>query len=158
MLAPAPEPRLEASDEILSGQFANGMTYITHKNAKPKERVMMMLSVKVGREDESLAEQGVSHLIEHLVANGSDLIEGQTLEAYLKSQGLNRNKNALTSDNRTSYFLYLPTDNSQLLTHGYDVFEDWATQIVLSDESLQKERGIVLEEYRTVSRDHSIHT
>ena len=69
---------------------------------------------------------------------------------YLQSIGVKfgAHLNAYTSFDETVYILPIPSDNDEKLEKGFQIIEDWAFNTLLTDEEIDKERGVVLEEYR----------
>lgn len=139
------------SPGIKKGNLANGVNYfiINHKNT-PK-RVQMRLVVKGGATIEDEESLGYTHLIEHLAFEGTKNYSGTSILDWLDSIGMNRGEesNAYTSYRNTSYRLHLPTDDGVSVDMGLDILHDWAKNISFSEESIKKEKAIVLEELRT---------
>ncbi|MBR6342263.1 MAG: insulinase family protein, partial [Treponema sp.] len=132
------------------GQLDNGMTYYVLKNAYPENRISLRLAVKVGSIAESDKESGVAHLIEHMCFNGTEHFEKNSLISYAESIGMDfgAEVNAYTSFEETVYQLEVPADNPEFLETALLIFHDWASAVTFDPEELDKERGVVIEEWR----------
>ena len=141
---------LPTDPAVLSGKLENGMSYFIQRNTEPANRVMLRLVIQAGSNMEEDDQQGVAHLLEHLAFNGSENFEPQELVSYFESIGMNfgADVNAYTSFDETVYMLEVPADDPTMLDTGMLVFHDWACGLTLSQEELDKERGVVVEEWR----------
>ncbi len=135
---------------IKKGVLSNGLTYYIRKNSKPEDKVELRLVVNVGSMMEDEDQQGLAHFLEHMAFNGTKNFEKNELVSYLQSVGVKfgADLNAYTSFDETVYILPIPSDDETILDKGLLVLEDWAHNITLSDEEIDKERGVVLEEWR----------
>lgn len=141
---------LPTDPAVLSGKLENGMSYFIQRNEEPANRIMLQLVIRAGSNMEEDDQQGVAHLLEHLAFNGSENFEPQELVSYFESIGMNfgADVNAYTSFDETVYMLEVPADDPTMLDTGMLVFHDWACGLTLSQEELDKERGVVVEEWR----------
>lgn len=141
---------LPADPAVLSGKLENGMSYFIQRNTEPANRIMLRLVIRAGSNMEEDDQQGVAHLLEHLAFNGSENFEPQELVDYFESIGMNfgADVNAYTSFDETVYMLEVPADDPTMLDTGMLVFHDWACGLTLSQKELDKERGVVVEEWR----------
>ncbi|MBR5580666.1 MAG: insulinase family protein [Treponema sp.] len=141
---------LTSDPAVLSGTLENGMSYFIQRNTEPANRIMLRLVIRAGSNMEEDDQQGVAHLLEHLAFNGSENFEPQELVSYFESIGMNfgADVNAYTSFDETVYMLEVPADDPSMLDTGMLVFHDWACGLTLSQEELDKERGVVVEEWR----------
>jgi len=82
--------------------------------------------------------------------NGTKNFEKNELVDYLQSIGVKfgADLNAYTSFDETVYILPIPSDDPEKLEGGFTVLEDWAHNALLTEEAIDGERGVVLEEYR----------
>jgi zinc protease len=135
---------------VKTGKLENGLTYYIKKNAKPEKKVDLRLVVNAGSILEADDQQGLAHFMEHMCFNGTKRFPKNQLVDYLQSIGVKfgQHLNAYTSFDETVYFLPIPSDDPQKLEKGFQIIEDWAFNTVLTPEEIDKERGIVLEEYR----------
>jgi zinc protease len=132
------------------GKLDNGMTYYIRYNKKPEKRVEFRLAVNAGSILETDEQQGLAHFMEHMNFNGTKTFPHNELIDFLQKTGVQfgADINAYTGFDETVYMLQLPTDDSLLLGKGYQVMEDWAHQALLDDKEIDKERGIIVEEWR----------
>lgn len=135
---------------VKTGKLDNGLTYYIKKNAKPENKVDLRLVVNAGSILETEDQQGLAHFIEHMCFNGTKRFPKNQLVDYLQSIGVKfgQHLNAYTSFDETVYFLPIPSDDPEKLEKGFQIIEDWAFNTVLTPEEIDKERGVVLEEYR----------
>jgi zinc protease len=142
--------RLPVDPKVTVGQFENGLRYYIRVNKKPENRANLWLAVNAGSVLESDEQQGLAHLAEHMAFNGTKNFEKQELIDYLESIGMQFGPevNAYTSFDETVYMLQVPTDSNQVVEKGFQILEDWAHQVSFEDEEIDKERGVVIEEWR----------
>lgn len=148
--APDLNAEIPVDNTIRVGKLENGLTYFIRKNTKPEQRVQFRLVLKSGSVLEDEDQQGLAHFLEHMAFNGSENFEKNELVDYLQSVGVQfgADLNAYTSFDETVYMLPLPTDDPEIVDKGLLVLEDWAGGLSLSEEEIDKERGVVLEELR----------
>src|SRR5690606_32749894 len=141
---------LPFDQEVKTGRLENGFQYFIRKNVEPKDRVTMYLATKVGSILETEEEQGLAHFMEHMNFNGLKQFPKNELVDYLQRAGVRfgSDLNAYTSFDQTVYQLPIPSDDPELLQNGLQVIRDWAQDALLSEEEIDKERGVVLEEMR----------
>jgi zinc protease len=141
---------LPIDPNIRKGTLKNGMTYYIRKNTKPEKRVEMRLVVNAGSLLEDDDQQGVAHFVEHMAFNGTKNFEKNEIVSFLQSIGVEfgADLNAYTSFDETVYILPIPTDDEAILDKGLLILEDWAQNVTFSDEEIDKERGVVIEEWR----------
>ena len=135
---------------IVSGTLDNGMSYFIQRNTEPANRIMLRLVVRAGSNMEEDDQQGVAHLLEHLAFNGSENFAPNELIDYFETIGMNfgADVNAYTSFDETVYMLEVPADDPTMLDTGLLVLHDWACGLNLDQNQLDKERGVVVEEWR----------
>nr|XP_043621332.1 zinc protease PQQL-like [Erigeron canadensis] len=132
------------------GKLDNGLTYYVRLNSKPKMRAALALAVKVGSILEEEEERGVAHIVEHLAFSATKKYTNHDIVKFLESIGAEFGacQNALTSADETVYELFVPIDKPELLSQAISVLAEFSSEIRVSAEDLEKERGAVLEEYR----------
>ncbi|MDW7695507.1 insulinase family protein [Flammeovirgaceae bacterium SG7u.111] len=135
---------------IRIGKLDNGMTYYIKKNAKPENKVDLRLAVNAGSILEDDDQLGLAHFMEHMCFNGTKNFEKNELVSYLQSIGVKfgAHLNAYTSFDETVYILPIPVDDEDKLNKGLQILEDWAFNASLDPEEIEKERGVVIEEWR----------
>ncbi|MBX2974872.1 MAG: insulinase family protein [Ignavibacteriaceae bacterium] len=136
--------------KIKSGQLSNGLKYFIRENSKPTNRAELRLVVNVGSILEDEDQQGLAHFVEHMAFNGTKNFQKNELVNYLESIGMKFGPdiNAYTSFDETVYMLQLPTDNTETLHKGFQILEDWAHNLSFDNEEIDKERGVIIEEWR----------
>lgn len=137
-------------DAVRIGKLDNGLTYYLRKNTYPENRAQMRLVVNAGSMQEDESQLGLAHFVEHMAFNGSENFEKNDLVDFLQSIGVEfgADLNAYTSFDETVYILPIPTDDEEVLMKGLTVLEDWAGGISFDGEEIDKERGVVIEEWR----------
>ena len=135
---------------IRKGTLPNGLTYYIRRNTEPDDRAMMRLAVKAGSIDEADDQRGLAHVLEHMAFNGSTHFPPGELVKYLESIGaqFGPHVNAYTSFDETVYMLSVPTDRTGTMTRAFEAMSDFAGGITLDAAEIDKERGVVLEEWR----------
>jgi zinc protease len=135
---------------IKSGTLPNGLKYFIRQNGRPEKRAMLRLAVEAGSMDEDEDQRGLAHMLEHMAFNGSAHFKPGELVSYLESIGarFGPHVNAYTSFDETVYMLDVPTDRPGTLTRGFEALSDFAGGITLDTGEIDRERGVVIEEWR----------
>ncbi|MCB9046414.1 MAG: insulinase family protein [Chitinophagales bacterium] len=141
---------LPVDPKVTIGKFANGITYYIRTNKKPEKKVELRLVVNAGSILEDEDQRGLAHFMEHMNFNGTKNFQKNELVSYLQSIGVEfgADLNAYTSFDETVYILPIPTDKEGNLDKGFQIIEDWAHNALLTDQDIDDERGVVLEESR----------
>lgn len=136
--------------KVITGKFDNGLAYYVRQNKKPENRMELRLVVKTGSVMEDDDQQGLAHFIEHLCFNGTKNFPKQDLVNFLESIGVRfgAHLNAYTSFDETVYMLRVPTDKPTDFKKAFQVLEDWASNVSFENTEIEKERGVVGEEWR----------
>ncbi len=144
--APVPE-----DPAVRTGMLENGLTYYIRQNGKPEDRVEVRLALKAGSILEDEDQLGLAHFIEHMAFNGTENFEKSALVDYLESIGtkFGADLNAYTSFDETVYMLQLRTDEPEMVDKGLLVMQDWAGGVSFDHEEIDKERGVVVSEWRS---------
>lgn len=144
------ESPLPTDPSVTVGTLENGLRYYVRAHGEPRARAELRLVVNAGSVLEDEDQRGLAHFLEHMAFNGTENFRRQELVNYLESIGMRfgPDLNAYTSFDETVYMLQLPTDDPQLLSTGLQILEEWAHRIVLDEEEVEKERGVILEEWR----------
>ncbi len=142
--------QLTVDPAVVIGVLDNGMRYVIRANSKPEKRAELRLALDVGSILETDQEQGLAHFVEHMAFNGTRHFAKHELQDYLERVGLRfgADLNAHTSFDETVYKLSVPTDSTQLMETALQIFEDWAHGVSFDDLEIDKERGVVIEEWR----------
>jgi zinc protease len=135
------------------GILPNGLTYYLKHNNWPEKRACFYLAQKVGSLQEKEEQRGLAHFLEHMCFNGSEHFEGNEIEHFCESLGLSNGDgiNAFTSIEKTVYYIDdVPTSvGKEKLDSCLLILYDWANGLTLDSIEIEKERGIVHEEWRT---------
>jgi len=142
--------KLPIDPNVSKGVLDNGMTYYVRSNDNPENRAELMLVVNAGSVDEDDDQQGLAHFCEHMAFNGTKNFPKHELINYFESIGMEFGPeiNANTGFDRTVYMLRVPLDSAVYMEKGLQVLYDWACQVTYSDEEINKERGVIHEEWR----------
>jgi zinc protease len=147
--APAEAP-LPIDPDIRVGKLDNGLTYYIKQHHKPEARASLRLAVNAGSVQEDDNQRGLAHYLEHMAFNGTKRFEKMAIVNYLESIGMQfgPDVNAYTSFDETVYMLQVPTDSKESLEKGLDILHEWSHALTLDPEEVEKERGVVIEEWR----------
>ena len=154
-MAPAEKPAppammMPVDDKITIGTLDNGLKYYIRQNKKPENRAELRLALNAGSILEDDDQQGLAHFVEHMAFNGTENFEKQEIVNYLESIGMRFGPdiNAYTSFDETVYMLEIATDSASIVNTAFQILEEWASKVSFEDEEIDKERGVVIEEWR----------
>ena len=146
------DPRIPipADPNIKIGKLDNGLTYYIKFNKKPEQRVELRLAINAGSVCETEGQQGLAHFCEHMCFNGTKNFPSNKIISMLEEMGVKfgAELNAGTGFDETVYMLKIPTDSIEWINRGFQVLEDWAHQVNMDDKEIDKERGVIVEEWR----------
>ena len=136
--------------EVKHGKLANGLTYYVLKHQKPEKRAFLWLAVNAGSVQENDDQRGLAHFDEHMAFNGTRRFPKAEIVNYLEKIGMRfgADLNARTTFDDTVYELEVPTDKKTFIDKGLDILHDWAGDVSYDPAEVDKERGVVLEEWR----------
>jgi len=131
-------------------ELPNGLRYYVRVNTRPEARAELRLFVNAGSLQEDEDQRGLAHFVEHMAFNGTENYAEHELVDYLQSIGMRfgADLNAYTNYDETVYALRVPTDDPEILEQGLGVLAEWAGRIAFDDEEIEKERGVIVEEWR----------
>ena len=153
-----PAPAVVAEPEMLpidpavrSGKLANGLRYLIRENKRPENRAELRLVINAGSILEDDDQQGLAHFAEHMAFNGTENFPKQEIVDFLEGIGMRfgADLNAYTSFDETVYMLQVPTDSAEVMNKAFQVLGDWAHRVKFDPEEIEKERGVVVEEWRS---------
>ena len=135
---------------VRTGRFENGLRFFIRQNGRPAGRVSLRLAVNAGSLQEADDQRGLAHFLEHMAFNGTEHFKPGELIGFLESIGarFGPHVNASTSFDETIYMLDVPTDRDGYVDRGLLALRDFAAGILLLPAEVDKERGVVLEEWR----------
>ena len=136
--------------KVKIGRLSNGLTYYIRHNGHREKRVELRLVVNAGSVLEDEDQRGLAHFMEHMNFNGTRRFPKNELVSYLQSIGVKfgADLNAYTGFDETVYILPVPSDKPELVEKGLEILEDWAHNALLDTAEIEKERGVVIEEWR----------
>lgn len=144
--------KLPLDPKVKHGKLENGLTYYIRSNEIPKDRAMFFLLVKAGAMNETKEQNGLAHFCEHMAFNGTKHFPDKELLNYLESIGVSfgGGLNAFTNRHETCYTLNnIPTTKEGYVDSALMILSDWSAYVEYSDEEINKERGVIHEEWRT---------
>ena len=144
--------KMPMDPEVRYGKLDNGLTYYIRHNEQPKQRAEFHIAQAVGAILEEDHQNGLAHFLEHMAFNGTQHFPGKGIINYFESVGVNfgGNINAYTSIDETVYRLSdVPTYRAGIVDSALLVMHDWSCGLLLLDEEIDAERGVILEEWRT---------
>ncbi len=153
----ARDPRTAALDQIIPvdphitvGTLSNGLRYYIRPNNMPQNRAELRLVVNAGSVLEDDDQQGLAHFVEHMAFNGSKHFARNELVRFMESIGMKMGPsvNAFTSFDETVYMLQLPADKAEVMDRAFLILEDWAQNLSFDPAEIDKERGVIVEEWR----------
>lgn len=147
---PDPATKLPLDPAVRAGRLENGLSYFIRHNARPEKRAEMWLAVNAGSTLEDEDQRGLAHFCEHMAFNGTKNFKKQEMINFLERIGMKFGPevNAYTSFDETVYQLRVPTDDPEILRKALLILEDWAHNVSYENEEIDKERGVVIEEWR----------
>ena len=143
---------LPLDPNVRMGVLENGLTYYIRHNEEPKERAEFHIAQGVGAILEEDNQNGLAHFLEHMAFNGTQHFPGKGIINYFESIGVNfgGNINAYTSLDETVYRLSdVPTIRPGIIDNALLVMRDWSCGLLLEDDEIDAERGVIREEWRT---------
>jgi len=148
----APAVQVPLDPQVRYGRLENGLTYYVRKNTLPAQRADFYIAQNVGAILEEDSQNGLAHFLEHMAFNGTKNYPGKGIINYLEALGVKfgENINAYTSLDETVYNLSnVPVTRPSIIDSALLVLHDWSGFISLNDEEIDKERGVIREEWRT---------
>ena len=146
-LSDAPLP---LDGRVRKGTLPNGLTWYVLPHKKPEKRAQIWLAVNAGSVLEDDDQRGLAHFVEHMGFNGTKRFPKQALVDMLEKSGVSfgADLNAYTSFDETVYTLQVPTDKPEMVDKAISVLRDWSQDVTFDPVEVDKERGVVLEEWR----------
>ncbi|HZM61269.1 MAG TPA: insulinase family protein [Vicinamibacterales bacterium] len=135
---------------ITVGTLPNGFKYYVRENRLPQARAELRLAVNAGSVLEDDDQRGLAHFVEHMAFNGTRNFPGNAIPTFMQSLGMRfgAHVNAHTGFDETVYELQIPTDNSGVIDRALTIFDDFAHNVTFDPREIDKERGVILEEWR----------
>ncbi len=147
-----PKAPLPNDETVRHGVLENGMTYYIKANQEPKERASFYMIQNVGALLEEDHQNGLAHFLEHMAFNGTEHFPEKGILNFLEKNGVafGENINAYTAHNQTVYNLSdVPVNKPGIMDSCLLVLNDWSNYLLLTEEEIDAERGVIKEEWRT---------
>lgn len=144
-------PPIPMDKAVRVGKLDNGLIYYIRQNGYPEHHVNFYIAQRVGSIQENDDQRGLAHFLEHMAFNGSEHYKGNSLIEYLRSIGVEfgRDLNAYTSVDQTVYNINnVPSARAESLDSCLLVLKDWSNGLLLEQDEIEKERGVVHDEWR----------
>jgi len=141
---------LPLDGRITAGKLDNGLRYFVLPHGKPEKRAQLWLAVNAGSVLEDDDQRGLAHFTEHMSFNATRRFPKRELIDFFEKSGIRfgADLNASTSFDETVYTLQVPTDRPELLDRAFQVLRDWADGVTFEPADMERERGVLLEEWR----------
>lgn len=149
--AQVPGMGLPVDKNVRMGKLDNGLTYFIRYNNWPEHRANFYIAQKVGSIQEEESQRGLAHFLEHMAFNGSDNFKGNNLIEWCRSKGIEfgGDLNAYTSIDQTVYNIdNVPTKQPSTIDSCLLILRDWSCGLSLEQDEIDKERGVIHEEWR----------
>ncbi len=147
---PSATERVPVDPRITIGRLENGLRYYIRRNPRPAKRAELRLVINAGSVLEDDDQLGLAHVVEHMAFNGTKHFAGQEITAFMESIGMQfgPSLNAFTTFDDTTFVLKVPTDCTEILEKAFLILEDWAHNLTFDGREIDKERGVIIEEWR----------
>lgn len=145
-------PAVPVDSAVRIGRLDNGLTYYIRHNEYPKGLADFFIAQKVGSVLEEDNQRGLAHFLEHMCFNGTKNFPDSTLLNWAESVGVKfgQNLNAYTSTDETVYYLSkVPVERTGVQDSCLLILHDWADALTLDPKEIDKERGVIHEEWRS---------
>ncbi len=141
---------LPRDSAVITGRLDNGLIYYIRPNHKPEKRIEFRLVLNAGSILEDDDQQGLAHFIEHMAFNGTKDFSKNDLVNFLEKSGVNfgADLNAYTGFDQTVFMFQIPSDRNGLVDTAFMILENWAHELSFDHHEIDKERGVVHEEWR----------
>lgn len=141
---------LPSDSRVKSGKLKNGVSWMYRQHDNPPGKMSLLVHVDSGSLNETDAQRGLAHFMEHMAFNGSEHFPPGELIPYFESIGMEfgADLNAFTSFDQTAYMLFIPEITDKQISDALKVLSDQVFRATLVAEEIEKERGVVLEEMR----------
>ena len=149
--AQMPDMTLPVDKDVRMGKLDNGLTYFIRHNNWPENRANFYIAQKVGSIQEEESQRGLAHFLEHMAFNGSDNFKGNALIEWCRTKGIEfgGDLNAYTSIDQTVYNIdNVPTHQQGTIDSCLLILRDWSCGLLLEQDEIDKERGVIHEEWR----------
>lgn len=146
---PEDDEPIPVDDDVRVGTLANGLDYYVRENDNPGGWLELRLVVDAGSVNEEPDQSGVAHFLEHMLFNGTASYPENELIDVLRGFGaqFGADINAYTSYDETVYQLTVPARDESIEV-AVDVLSEWLSAATIDPVEVERERGVVLDEWR----------
>jgi zinc protease len=145
--------KLIMDPKLRYGKLENGLTYYIRHNKMPEKRAEFYIVHNVGSMQEEESQRGLAHFLEHMAFNGTrNFPSKKGIQDYTENIGMRmgENLNAYTGFDETVYQLMdVPVTSEGIVDSCLLILHDWSSFLLLEDDAIEKERGVIREEWRT---------
>ncbi len=144
-------PAIPVDPDVKIGKLDNGLTYYIRHNAWPEQRAEFYIAQRVGSIQENDDQRGLAHFLEHMCFNGTENYKGNDIVKWCETVGVKfgQDLNAYTSIDQTVYNISnVPTTREGIIDSCLLILHDWADGLLLEPAEIDKERGVIHEEWR----------
>lgn len=144
-------PAAPIDSAVRIGKLDNGLTYYIRHNENPKGQADFYIAQSVGSILENDEQRGLAHFLEHMCFNGTQSFPGNSLIDWLETVGVKfgYNLNARTGVEATIYNISsVPVARKGVQDSCLMIIHDWADGLLLDPAEIEKERGVIHEEWR----------
>jgi zinc protease len=147
---PQAKSDLKPDPQIVFGVLPNGMRYAIRRQTIPAGQAALRLWIGAGSLNESDAQRGLAHFLEHMAFNGSKAVKEGEMIKILERLGLafGPDTNASTSFEETVYKLDLPRTDDETVDTSLMLLRETAGELTIAPDAVDRERGVVLSEER----------
>lgn len=147
---------METDKSYRIGKLENGLTYYIRHNSKEPNLADFYIAQRVGSILEEPRQRGLAHFLEHMAFNGTKNFPGKGsslgVVPWCETIGVKfgTNLNAYTSVEQTVYNISsVPIKREGIIDSTLLILHDWSHFLLLNDDEIDKERGVIHEEWRT---------
>ena len=147
-------PPIPVDTAIRMGKLDNGLTYYVRRNNWPENRVNFYIAQRVGSVQEDDSQRGLAHFLEHMAFNGTEHFPGKNNDGvvdYTRKLGVEfgGDMKAYTGTDQTVYRICnVPNTRQSALDSCLLIIKDWSNGLLLEGDEIDKERGVIHEEWR----------
>ena len=144
-------PPIPVDKDVRMGKLQNGLTYYIRYNNWPEQRAEFYIAQRVGSIQENDDQRGLAHFLEHMCFNGTQNFKGNDIVKWCETIGVKfgDDLNAYTSIDQTVYNISnVPTTREGIIDSCLLILHDWADGLLLEADEIDKERGVIHEEWR----------
>lgn len=125
---------------ICTSTLSNGIQIVTDQLAGA-ESIALGVWVGVGTRHEDLSQNGIAHMLEHMLFKGTPSRTAKIISEVIEDAG--GHMNAYTGRETTAYYIHILKDHTDL---ALDVLADMVQNSIFPEDELERERAVILQE------------